>query len=135
MSFKIPDAFLINYGSIDDEHQSLVAHMNTLLKISENGSADNFERAFEALIDEFKTHFLNEEALMAEAGYDGVNWHAKHHAENLAEVLGLYSSCQEKGKIDPSDIYACFDQVIKDIGKADLKFGEFLDSTNGRRHK
>lgn len=132
MSFKIPDVFLIKYGTIDDEHKNLVAHANTLLQISENGSANNFEHAFQALIDEFKIHFRNEEALMADTAYDGLNWHAKHHQESLGELETLYTACQAKGKVDPTDIYACFDQVIKDVAKADLKFSEFLDSTGGR---
>lgn len=133
MSFKIPEIFSINYGSIDEEHQSLVAHVNTLLVIAENGSPQNFKNEFEALLDELVTHFKHEEALMDKAGYTGLTWHSNHHNESLNALKDLYSSCEGKGKIDTSDVYFCFDQVIKDVAKADLKFGEFLDATNGRK--
>lgn len=132
MSFTIPDVFMINYGSIDEEHLSLVKHVNELLELAQNQSSDNFERAFEALLDKFASHFRNEEVLMASAEYDGLAWHKSHHDESLMALKKLYSSCRAKGEINPEDIYVCFDHVIKDVAKADLKFAEFLDATNGR---
>ena len=133
MSFTIPDVFLINYGSIDDEHRSLVEHVNGLLKITQNGSSGNFERAFEALLEEFTSHFQHEEALMADAGYDGLKWHSEHHSASIAVLKQLFADCRQKGKVETNDINFCFDHIITDIAKADLKFAEFLDATNGRK--
>lgn len=132
VSITIPDVFMINHGSIDEEHLSLAILANGLLKIAQNGPSDKFERAFEALIAEFASHFEHEEILMAEAEYDGLDWHKDHHNESLLALERLYASCRAKGIIVPEDVYVCFDHVIKDIAKVDLKFAEFLDSSGKR---
>lgn len=132
LSFELPDAFLIKYDSIDEEHQQIVARVNTLLDISKNGSSEVFEDAFESLIETVKAHFRHEELLMADVGYDGLEWHAAHHTESLVALRDLYDTCLKKGKVETADIFFCFDHVIKDVAKADLKFGEFLDNTGAR---
>jgi len=132
LSFELPDVFLIKYDSIDEEHHEIVACVNTLLDISENGSSDVFEDAFDHLIKMMEEHFRHEEKLMADVGYDGLKWHTAHHAENLVSLRELYETCLKKGKVETADIYFCFDHLIKDVAQADLRFSEFLQIKSTR---
>lgn len=130
--FSIPEAFAIKYNSIDEEHARLVEIVNRWMDYATRGTFTEFDREFEHFVDAMRSHFEHEERHMRELGYGGLKWHQDHHAECIDEILEIREHCRREGRVDRGAVDACFDKVIMDIARADLKFAEFLDGLGAR---
>lgn len=124
--FYLSDAFNIEFDGIDAEHQMMVDILNDFACRIDTGGDENFESGFADLIRTMIEHFANEEAYMEQFGYSGLDWHREHHAECVAACQGLLEDCRGAGAVKRETILACFNEVISDIARADLKFKEFL---------
>lgn len=124
--FRLPEAFKIGVSSIDDDHQHLIESINRSLHNQDGDKIKEFRIVFENFISDLKGHFESEEALMLEAGYPGLNDHAKHHHACLDELYTSLEACNKRGHADRNDITRLFYNLIGVIAKADLKFVEYL---------
>lgn len=124
--FRLPEAFKIGISSIDDDHLSLVESINRSLHNEDGKNIIEFKKVFESFISELRQHFENEEALMLEAGYPGLDDHAKHHKACLNELHMSLETCNKRGYADRNDITGLFHNLITVIANADLKFVEYL---------
>ncbi|MEK9724153.1 MAG: hypothetical protein VW405_11825 [Rhodospirillaceae bacterium] len=77
-------------------------------------------------------HFANEEAEMHAVGYDRAEDHRRHHDSCQARLDRLADRFRDRAGDLEMSLGDCFDSVITDIAKADLKFVEFLE-TKGLR--
>ena len=125
--FKLPDAFKFNIGWIDHEHDALVDTLNGWLDASDGKSIPDFEGKFRTFIDELKRHFKHEEALMWKTEYPGAEWHAGHHLQAIERTEHLLGRCRIRGFADEMDVGRCFESVIIDVARADMKFFAYLE--------
>lgn len=125
--FALPDAFLIRYDGIDEEHLRLVNLVNELNADLADGEAREFEGPFSRLVALLEQHFQHEESHMQALGYKGLAWHRDHHQDCLERTRQLLQACRDQGYADKSTICDCFCEIVEDVASADLKFGEFLD--------
>jgi hemerythrin-like metal-binding protein len=123
--FFLPSAFHIHYDGIDAEHEELVRIVNGLFaaKHTDGHRPDSLEPFIRLL----GIHFENEERHMAALAYPGLAWHRDHHAECLARARELALECERRGGIDDEIIDRCFEEVVHEVARADLKFGEFVE--------
>lgn len=125
-AFMLPPSFRIFYDDIDAEHERLIEVLNDLMACFVDGETVDFEPAFETFMAVMESHFANEEGHMRNLGYDGLAWHQAHHQDCLRRARALRDECRSQGHADLRILRECFDGVITDVARADLKFGEFI---------
>lgn len=123
---KLPDAFETGISSIDEEHKGLIAYLNSYLSANDQQTIDDFDALFSTFIDELRKHFASEEVIMQEAGYPGLEKHARHHQHCVEELEKLLERCRKRGSAGTGDVITFFQKIIDDVSKADLRFVDFL---------
>lgn len=123
---KLPDAFETGISSIDEEHKGLISNLNSYLASCAHSTIENFDELFTAFISELENHFANEELIMKDAGYPGLEKHAHHHLQCLDELRKVLDWCHKRGYAGTSDVIIFFQKIIDDVSKADLRFVDFL---------
>lgn len=126
---KLPEAFHFNVSTIDEEHQSLVDALNACMDRFDGVSIPDFEALLDDFMGKMRNHFVNEEALMEKTEYPGFAWHRDHHAKTLKQVEEMKGRCMRRGYCDNFDIQRCFEGIIVDVARADMKFFDFLTET------
>ena len=126
--FTLPQTFYIYFNDIDPEHEGLVEVINGCVPRLVDGILEEFEEPFEEFVARLVGHFRNEESHMRALGYDGLEWHAGHHAECLERVHELIRGMRSRGYAGMQDLRVCFHDIIYDIAHADLQFGEFVEN-------
>jgi hemerythrin-like metal-binding protein len=125
--FVLPQAFHIHYKDVDPQHEALVDIINDCAERLEDGELSDFGPLFSEFFDRVSRHFDYEEEQMAVLGYVGLDWHKEHHQECLERVRSLIDTMRDRGYACLQDLQVCFHDILHDIARADLKFGEFLD--------
>lgn len=77
------DSYSVGYGPIDAQHQNLFAISNRLtdaVEKAEGANDDDLRPIIAELLAYTRTHFADEEQLMAKAGYPDL---AQHHAVHV----------------------------------------------------
>lgn len=81
------DSLKVGHGLIDRDHQRLVALINQLGEAMSAGQGkDVCGAVLDELVDYTKTHFANEERLMAAHGYADAPAHRAEHASLIDDV-------------------------------------------------
>lgn len=81
-------------SAVDGDHRRLVDLINQLDSLLEGGGElGRVGGVIDALVDYADYHFAREEAMMAEAGYDGSELHAESHAHFGEFLGGLVGNC------------------------------------------
>ena len=92
------DRFNIGYKDIDDQHKVLLALLNDLIDIiDQGGTAEAVSAIFHRLCSYALTHFAHEEDFMRAAGYPGLERQESEHATFVQQVLAFNQA------FDPSD--------------------------------
>ena len=76
---ELTPSFLMDYESLDKEHQALADIVNQIVKAIDDDEAEKCESLMSDLVKSAKEHFANEEALLAKAGYPDFKKHQDHH--------------------------------------------------------
>lgn len=107
--------YSIGAESIDDEHKSLIDRTNRLddQLMAEDGSlaASNF---FENLSETISAHFIREEQLMRQRGYDRLPQHREDYERFLDEIHGLVDEFDRNEKASREDLKARLDGWLSD---------------------
>ena len=75
---------------IDSEHKQLLAYCNGLLGRSlAHAPDDEMERQLDLLSDHARRHFANEEEILKESGYPGLEDHSRLHRELLEQTTEI----------------------------------------------
>lgn len=83
---------------IDRQHQRIVELINTLDRLMDEPDAHlGVSRVLYDLVDYTESHFGFEEALMKEAGFDGLDEHHQAH-ENFVRQIGVMQRRHEAGE-------------------------------------
>ena len=131
--FQLPSAFHIHYDGIDDEHEELVTIVNGLLALRGQGRGAIHAVQMRTFVESLEKHFENEKNHMENLAYPGLEWHREHHAECLERAQALRAESDRRGGVDDEIIEKCFEEVVHEVARADLKFCEFLDGLNLER--
>ena len=121
----------VGIPTIDAQHRELFERINKLLlAIKEHRCKSEIDGTF---LDDYAVfHFGEEEKRMAEAAYDGLADHKKHHAaylRNIAELkeqaaLPRVSGMSYELSVTANQIIV--DWIVDHIMKIDKKFGEYM---------
>ena len=71
--------------ALDKQHKGMVEIANRLFDAHRSGRRDEILLRIRDLLNAATEHFLFEEQMMAEAGYERAEVHGNHHAEVLAQ--------------------------------------------------
>ncbi|NQV47868.1 MAG: hemerythrin family protein [Rhodospirillaceae bacterium] len=76
---ELTPSFLMDYESLDKEHQALADIVNLVVEAIDGDDAGKCKTLLPEFVKAAKRHFANEEALLVKIGYPNVKKHQKHH--------------------------------------------------------
>ena len=86
---------------LDDEHREIIQLVHDFDDLLNNGgSADQVVDLFAVLLANMKSHFADEERLMAETGYAGYSAHKASHDRLLDDLDGTMVDCEHGAYAD-----------------------------------
>lgn len=113
---------------IDDDHQQLIACMNTLFDAMErSGPNDAICEPMNNLVQYTREHFGREEAEMDHVGYVASLAHKSEHENLLRQIVALKEMLESGAKINVSAVEDFLSQWLREhIVKADSKLAAAL---------
>ena len=121
--------YLVGIGQVDQEHQKLFEIAG---KVYDCLARDvvvpmaEIRAVVAELVTYTKTHFANEEVLMAAAGCPWLVEHQELHAHLVARVQDMETRAEIEDFYTPVDLYEFLcSWLIDHIQKEDKRFGEF----------
>lgn len=91
-------------SAMDEQHEMLFAISRDLITaMSEGRGAEVLMEVFDRLREYTKFHFAEEEALMRELRYPGIEQHTKEHAALMRQANTLRDMLRNDGTITPDD--------------------------------
>jgi hemerythrin-like metal-binding protein len=82
---------LVGEETIDAQHRKIVRLMAHVQTLALDEEAD-LRRAVAALVEHVRTHFADEEKLMAQSGYPDLATHRAHHVNMLRDLMMVVAS-------------------------------------------
>jgi len=76
---ELTPSFLLEYESLDQDHQRLADIVNRIVKAIDDDEAAGCEDLVVDFVRSAKAHFAREEALLVKVGYPNVKKHQEHH--------------------------------------------------------
>ncbi len=76
---ELTPSFLLEYESLDRDHQRLADIVNQIVKAIDDDEAEKCEGLVSDFVKSAKEHFANEEALLVNVGFPNVKKHQDHH--------------------------------------------------------
>jgi hemerythrin len=121
-------ADLLGHAELDEDHQRLVDHLNSLANEIPDASHELCVQLFGALQRAAAEHFAREEEILEGAGFPGLQNHRRYHAELIERIGQLKTLGWEMS--DKNLLFQRFVEmanfVVDDIIHGDLEFKEFL---------
>ena len=114
---------------IDRQHQKLVGFLNELYDAMKKGKGNEaLKKVFGGLVLYTKTHFADEEKLLADNGYPDYAAHKAKHEKMTAKVMEMHKDFLA-GKISSPVQITNFlkDWLAKHIMETDRKYGPYLN--------
>ncbi len=114
--------------TLDGHHQRLIGMINAGLDATETTSQQDVGRILSDLLNYTRYHFTEEEMVMEDAGYPGLEAHRKIHADLSWKVGEMY----ERYKSDPAafpaaDLFTFLSKwLIEHIGGEDQRYHPYL---------
>jgi hemerythrin len=119
------ERYAIGHAGIDDEHRALFEAVFGLHEAlhAEPPARERIWTALEFLSTYTRTHFANEEALMARVGYPDLAEHRRQHEALVAQLADLY---RQIAAYDPTD--PVLRDSLEDFLEGDWLVRHVLDS-------
>ncbi len=76
---ELSPSFLLDYETLDRDHQHLADIVNQIVKAIDDDEGEKCEGLALDFIKSAKSHFAREEALLVKVGYPNVKKHQDHH--------------------------------------------------------
>jgi len=84
------DIYSVHIAELDLQHQKIIQLVNDLHDgVMAHKGKEELDKIFDNLVENFRLHFITEEALMLSYGYPGLRDHKRQHDEFSAQILGL----------------------------------------------
>ncbi|MBI1390241.1 MAG: bacteriohemerythrin [bacterium] len=134
--FEWDDSMSVKNKTLDDQHKRLIALVNKLFDaLKQNKGKSILGGIIDELIDYTRTHFKNEERIMAQGGYPKLESHQKQHHAFTEKALDLQTRFH-RGELVLSQEVLDFlkDWLINHIMKQDQQYAPYLKG-NGVNHE
>jgi len=96
--FAWNESYSVRVRQMDEQHRKLFEIINGLAEAMKGGKGDDVIRdTVDQLAVYTRTHFLQEEVLMRQAGYPGLGAHQEQHRKLMADVE-QYKRALEEGR-------------------------------------
>ena len=130
------DALETGIASIDAEHRELVDHYHALVHALFHGAhVSDFEKSFRKLVEHVRRHFVYEERVMLDFGYEDFAVHKTEHDKLLKDAADFLLSIPSR--FEPYDCSALAKYVkywlIDHITEEDKKLAGFLRARRSRK--
>ena len=122
------DKFLVGVTEIDQQHQKLVALINTLHDAMKSGKTkDVLGQLFTELVDYTVYHFATEERLMTQFHYPDFEKHRREHVALTQKAQSLQADYRAGRMAISFEVYEfLYDWLAHHIQGNDQKVGAFL---------
>jgi hemerythrin len=125
----------VGVTQFDNEHKRLVALINELFDAVQAGRGrEALGKILDELIEYTKSHFTNEEHLMAKNGYPNLDTHKKEHEALTKQVLDVQRKYHAGATAMLSMEVMTFlkNWLVKHIQGTDKQYGPFLNAKGVR---
>jgi len=127
--FVWEDKLSVGVDEMDKQHQTLIVKINSLIDQLEAGDTGKILSSFEELAGFVVQHFTEEEQLMANAGFPGLEGHKLIH-KNLLEQVGGFKGEIESGDLDSKKLVNFLKfWLTSHIMGIDCKYGEHINKS------
>ncbi len=127
---ELSPSFMLDYESLDQEHQRLADIVNQIVEAIDNNEAARCEGFMADFVASAKEHFANEEALLVKVGYPNVKKHQDHHKslntkmDHMLEFAKMAGENQiARDSLRKELVYFLMDDVIT----TDMDFKNFIE--------
>lgn len=121
-------SYELGVEEIESDHRNMFGFVADIAKAIERGDLDECSALVDSFIETSKTHFENEEKLLAREEYPEITIHSDYHKSLLQRARDLKAICEEE--IEAGKIENCYmemiDLVLDDIVKGDLQIKSYL---------
>jgi hemerythrin len=127
--FEWSDQLSVKVGKMDEQHKVLVSLINELHEAMKAGiGKEATGKTLKRLIEYTKTHFADEEALMRQHGYQGLDVQKAEHAKLTQQVLD-FNKDYTAGKITLTmEVMSFLKRWLNEhIANTDKKYGPYLN--------
>lgn len=124
------DDYSVGIEAMDNDHKKLLHLINQLQTAVNYYTGREFEqKALDELVDYTKTHFKNEEELMAQHGFDDLEAHKLQHKQFIDKVNALVKEYEENADVTIVDALNFLKNwLVKHINGTDKEYGKFLNA-------
>lgn len=128
---KWRDSYDTGIKAVDEEHRKLVDQIEAMYKcIRDKEPQETVERVLTEIVEYTQTHFSNEESLMEEKEYPGVEEHRAQHLSLIAEVGEYKERLLQNFPDGRQELYRFLREwLINHIMESDKAFGDFVTSS------
>ncbi len=126
--FEWYPTYSVENAKIDEQHRRLVGYLNELYEAMSAGKGgDALQKILSGLFLYTRTHFADEEALMAKAGYPDLEKHREKHRKMTEQVTSLNTAYRNGEVSSPMQISNFLKNwLMKHILETDKKYAPFL---------
>ena len=125
--FKWDLSLDVQISQMNDEHKTLIDHMNKLHKCyQEQKPAAETSAAFDALYNYTKKHFADEEAYLASQHYPAYETHKRLHDDLLQKLDNYKKLFSETGQINNHFFAFLKSWLTSHIKVVDSQYGEYI---------
>ena len=127
------EKYLVGYPQIDEEHRYLFVLINDFYDaFMEDRDRARVLQLMNRLVDYAERHFTNEEVLMRDSGFAGLEAHHAHHERLFDQIFQLNARFQDRSVNPTHDTVQFLRTWLCDhILHEDLAFGAHLKSLQG----
>jgi hemerythrin-like metal-binding protein len=118
----------IDHETIDSQHKELIDICNSLYDSHQKGDTiEGIRNTLMAIVEYARTHFKDEEGLMSEIGFPGLNRQKKSHREFIDRITGFLQELRRGHQISALRLLAFLKNWIEEhIENEDKQIGNFL---------
>ncbi len=127
---KLSPSFLLEYETLDRDHQQLADLVNQIVQVIDDGEAEKCSGLVAEFVKMTKDHFANEEALLVKVGYPNVKTHQDHHKSLNSKMDHLQEFAKAAGENELAReslrkelVFFLMDDVIT----TDMEFKSFIE--------
>lgn len=118
--------YSVGIRKIDRQHHRIIDILNELYDLDRSRERQQLQHIFTLLRDYVQEHFGDEELLMREAGYPGLEHHKQEHARFIDTICEYHRDYLKGRRLVLINVYnVIWDWLVSHVLTEDRKLGEF----------
>lgn len=129
---EFDQSLLLGLDVIDAQHRRYFHLLRDLIHTRQNvGDREAVSEALFTLVEYVSEHFRDEEQIMRDAGYPGLEAHRALHAGFVRKILEFYRKHREKEHELKAEVVRYLEEwFVKHVRSEDPKFVPFVTASN-----